>query len=283
MAQSRCCSVTRRGRIDARGPEDLPHRRRCEADTESGQLAMDPPVVLRRILLGQPQRQGLDIPVRGGASRPSPRAARPTVPQQVPVPAQQRSRDKRSAGTATAGDPVATQPAAPATLGPHRSASACKPRTHDAVRPPTDPQHQDLDVLGRRSLTDSRAHPNNRLTTRYTGFNPTNRHHPSSLGYRHPQVHSFEATRHRASRALPHLHIDHRRRFGVCAFSKTAATFPLSQTTERAQGPPVVKGSSPCHLPTRPPSGHPPAAGVCPAARYPAWSQPSSQRALSAS
>src|SRR3954467_7225260 len=54
--------------LDAGVLEDLPDGGGGDGDAESRQLAVDPPVTPCRILPGEAQNQGLDVPV--GAGRP---------------------------------------------------------------------------------------------------------------------------------------------------------------------------------------------------------------------
>ncbi len=54
-----CGAIPPRGWVDAGGIEDVPDGRRADLEAQSGQFAVDSPVSLARVLLGQAQCQSL--------------------------------------------------------------------------------------------------------------------------------------------------------------------------------------------------------------------------------
>jgi hypothetical protein len=81
------------GGVDAAGPEDLPDGRRCDLDSQPGQLAVDPAVPPSGILAGQPADQGLDVVAGGGAAGLTAHGpGGPAAADDVAVPAQDRVR-----------------------------------------------------------------------------------------------------------------------------------------------------------------------------------------------
>ena len=82
---------------DAVGPEDLPHGRRRDVDSQTGQFPVDPAVAPSGVLPGQPQDQGLDAPAgRRPAGPAAPRPRRPAAPDDGAVPAHDRVRGDSS-------------------------------------------------------------------------------------------------------------------------------------------------------------------------------------------
>src|SRR6266511_1093054 len=83
----------RRGRQPV-ADEDRPHRGRRNTDAKTPQLADDPSVAPTRVLASQTDNQRLDATIERRPPRP-PVRIRPTPPDQLPVPAQQRRRTHR--------------------------------------------------------------------------------------------------------------------------------------------------------------------------------------------
>ena len=71
--------------------QDRPHGAGRDPDTESGELALDPPVAPTRVLPRQPHDQRTDTSVGRGPARP-PMRIRPTAREQRAVPATDRLR-----------------------------------------------------------------------------------------------------------------------------------------------------------------------------------------------
>jgi hypothetical protein len=96
---------TARRRIDARGPQDLPHRGRRDHHAELGQFAVDPAVPPQRILLRQANDKAGDARDRGRAAGPAAIAHVVPARGQPAVPGQHRSgRDGKDIGPAPAGE-----------------------------------------------------------------------------------------------------------------------------------------------------------------------------------
>ena len=65
-------SIPARSGVNPGALKDLPHRRRSNRYSQSGQLAVDPPVPPGLVLPGQPQHHRPDLPLRGRAPGPAP-------------------------------------------------------------------------------------------------------------------------------------------------------------------------------------------------------------------
>ncbi len=84
------------GRPEPPGAQDPQHRRRADAVTEPGQLAVHPAVPLGRVLLRQPQYE-VRISLAGPRAAP-PLQGRPFACDQPAVPGQQRTRRDQPMG-----------------------------------------------------------------------------------------------------------------------------------------------------------------------------------------
>jgi hypothetical protein len=89
-------------RVDACRVEDLPHRGGADPIAESDEFAVNAPIPPGGVLGGKAHGQGADTGGDGRAAGPRGRGG-PATADQVPVPAQNRSRGDQQPVAATSG------------------------------------------------------------------------------------------------------------------------------------------------------------------------------------